>query len=165
MIIHSKYFRPYIIALYQIDGLFAEDEYVYIKIIKYGLKQAATISYNQLIYHMEPHGYYPVLLTTRVWAHKTRRKLFCIWVDDFLCRRIHLLQWVHQSGNVIWCLVGNILNILSYTMLLTLEFPRKNLQVTGHKSCTLLCIWNCAIKKELLLQNRCFWRWHIIRIL
>ena len=31
MIIHSKYFPPDIRELYQIDGLIAEDVYVYIK--------------------------------------------------------------------------------------------------------------------------------------
>ena len=51
MIIHSKYFPPYIRARYQIDGLVAADGYVYIKIVKgiYVLKQAAIIAYNQII--------------------------------------------------------------------------------------------------------------------
>ena len=40
MRIHSKYFPPDIGSLYYIDGLIAEDGYVYIKIIKgmYGFK-------------------------------------------------------------------------------------------------------------------------------
>ena len=49
----------------------------------YGLKYAAILAYNQLISHMEPHGYYPVLITTLLWAHNTRRTKFCICVDDF----------------------------------------------------------------------------------
>ena len=75
--IHSKYFPPDIRYRYEIEGLIVADGYVYIKTIKgvYWLKQAAIISYNQLIFHMEPHGYYPVPLTTGFWAHKTRKKL------------------------------------------------------------------------------------------
>ena len=62
--IHSKYFRPDIRVLYHIDGLISEYGYVYIKIIKgvYGLKQAAIISHNQLIYNMDPQGYFSVTL-------------------------------------------------------------------------------------------------------
>ena len=37
----------------------------------YGLKQAAIIAFNRLIFHMEPHGYYPVPFTTGQWAQKT----------------------------------------------------------------------------------------------
>ena len=49
---------------------------MYIKVIKgiYGLKQEAIIAYNQLISHMEPHGYYPVSFTTGIWAHKIRKQ-------------------------------------------------------------------------------------------
>ena len=83
--IYSKYFPPDIRALYQIDRPIVEDRYVYIKITKgvYGLKQATIIAYNQLISHMEPHGYYPVPFTTGLWAHKTRRTMFSLCVDDF----------------------------------------------------------------------------------
>ena len=71
---HSKYFPTDIRDQYQLDGLITADGYVYIKIIKlmYGLKQASIIAYNQLISHMEPHGYYPVPFKTGFWAHKTR---------------------------------------------------------------------------------------------
>ena len=66
MIIHSEYFPTDIRDQYKIDVLIAADVYVYIKIVKgmYGLKQAAIIVYNQLIFHMEPHCYYPVPFTT-----------------------------------------------------------------------------------------------------
>ena len=52
--IQSKYFPPDIRALYHIDGLIAEDVYVYIKTIKgiYTLKQSAIIAYIQLISQM-----------------------------------------------------------------------------------------------------------------
>ena len=49
----------------------------------YGLKQAAILAYNQLISHMNPHGYYPVPFTTGLWAHKTIRTKQFLCVDDF----------------------------------------------------------------------------------
>ena len=72
-------------SLNHIDGLIAEYGCVYIKTIKgvYGLKQAATISYNQIISHMEPHGYYPVPFKTGRWYQKTRITNFCLCVYDF----------------------------------------------------------------------------------
>ena len=62
MRIHSKYLPPDIREQYYIEWLVAADGYLYIKIIKvmYGIKQAAIIAYNQLISHIDPHGYYPV---------------------------------------------------------------------------------------------------------
>ena len=83
MRIHSKYFPPDSIYLYKIEGLIAADKYVYMKIIKgmYGLKQASIIAYNQLIYHMEPHSYYPVTLTTVLWSDNTIKKtLYYVWM-------------------------------------------------------------------------------------
>ena len=72
--IHSKYFPPDIRNRYNIEGLKAADRYLYIKIIKgmYGLKEVAIISYNQLISHMEPHGYYSAPSTNGLWAQNTR---------------------------------------------------------------------------------------------
>ena len=66
MRIYSKYFPPDIRARYKTDGFIAEDGYAYIKSVKfmYILKQAVIISYSHLIYHTEPHGYYPVPFTT-----------------------------------------------------------------------------------------------------
>ena len=49
----------------------------------YGLNQAFIIAYNQIISHMEPHGYYPAAFTTGLWSHKTREIKFCLCVDDF----------------------------------------------------------------------------------
>ena len=74
MRIRSKYFPPDIRARHQIDGLIAADGYVYINVFRgmYGLKQAVIIAYNQLISHMDPHGYYPAPFKTKIWAHKTR---------------------------------------------------------------------------------------------
>ena len=84
MRIRSKYLPPDIRDQYNIAVLIALDGCVYIKIIKgmYGLNQAAIIAYNQLISHMEPHGYYPVPFTTVLWAHNTRKTKSCLCVDD-----------------------------------------------------------------------------------
>ena len=63
MRIHSKYLPTDIRYQYQIDGVISAYGYFYKKNIKgmYGLKQTSIIVYNQIISHMEPHGYYPVL--------------------------------------------------------------------------------------------------------
>ena len=49
----------------------------------YGLKQSIIIAYNQIISHIEPHGYYPVPFATGIWAHRTRKTKFYLCVDDF----------------------------------------------------------------------------------
>ena len=48
----------------------------------YGLKKVAIIAYNQLISHMETHGYYPLPFKTGLWEHNTRKTIFCSCVDD-----------------------------------------------------------------------------------
>ena len=80
---YSKYLPPDTRHRYEIEGLIVADGYVYIKIIKgvYVLNQVAIIAYNQLISHMEPHGYYPVPFITLLWAHKTRKQNFAyVWI-------------------------------------------------------------------------------------
>ena len=71
--------------LYEIDERIAKDGYVYVKIKKgmYSLKQAAILAYQQLVKRLKPHGYYPVPNTAGLWAHKTRRIVFVLCVDDF----------------------------------------------------------------------------------
>ena len=60
-------------------------DYVYVKIKRgmYGLKQAAILAYEQLVDHLKLHGYEPVIGTTCIFHHKTRRTKFCLCVDDF----------------------------------------------------------------------------------
>ena len=59
--------------------------YIYIKIKKgmYGLKEAAILAYNKLLKHLTPRGYYPIPGTSGLWKHKTRKTIFCLFVDDF----------------------------------------------------------------------------------
>ena len=71
MRIHSKYFPPEIKALYKIDSLIDSYGCVYVEINKgmYGLKQAAVVSYQQLVNHVDGHCYYPIPFTTGLWSH------------------------------------------------------------------------------------------------
>ena len=90
--IHSKYFPTDIRDQYHIDGLIAACGYLYIKIIKgiYGIKQAYIISYNNLISHMDPHGYYPGTFIIGLWEQKTRKNI-ASWM---------ILEWnIYQR----WC--------------------------------------------------------------
>ena len=85
MKIPYKYFPADIIEYYHLAQLVAPDGYVYIKIKKgmYGLKQAAVLAYEHLIHNLQAHGYSPILHTTGMWEHKTRKTKFCLCVDDF----------------------------------------------------------------------------------
>ena len=85
MRIHSKYFPPEIKALYMIDSPIDSDGYVYVDINKgmYGLKQASVVAYQQLVKHLDGHGYYPIPFTTGLWYHRTLKNKFCLFVDDF----------------------------------------------------------------------------------
>ena len=68
-----------------IDSLIDYDGYVYVEINKgmYGLKQAAVITYQQIVKHLDGHGYYPILFTTGLWSHQNLNTKFCLCVDDF----------------------------------------------------------------------------------
>ena len=85
MRIHSKYFPPEIKAFYMIDPLIDSDGYVYVEIKKgiYGIKQAAVITYQQLVKHLDGHSYYPITFTTSLWSHRTLKTKFFLCVDDF----------------------------------------------------------------------------------
>ena len=82
MRIHKKQL-PDIKDQFQIEVLIAADGYVYIKNTKgmYGLDQASIKAHNQLISHMESHGYYPVPLTTGLCSQNTRKTKFAyVWM-------------------------------------------------------------------------------------
>ena len=59
-------------------------DYVYTKIKRdmYGLKQAATLTYKQLVDHRKKYDYEPIMGTTYIFKHRTRRTKFCLCVDD-----------------------------------------------------------------------------------
>ena len=43
-----------------------------IKLGMYGLNQAAILAYEQLVKHLNIHGYCPVIGTNAIFYHKTR---------------------------------------------------------------------------------------------
>ena len=48
----------------------------------YGIKKASILVYDQLVKHLNTHGYYPVIGTNTIFSHKTKEK-FCLCVYDF----------------------------------------------------------------------------------
>ena len=55
--------------------------YVRIKQGMYGLKQAAILTYKQLVKHLKTSGYYPVTGTNEIFTHKTRKKFYlCVYI-------------------------------------------------------------------------------------
>ena len=122
MRIHSKYFPPEMKESYNIEQRIAKDGYVYVKIKKgmYGLKQAAILAYQQLVKRLAPHGYYPVPNTAGLWAHKTRRTVFVLCVDDFGIKyfneddKNHLLNSLREHYKVTVDETGE--NYLGYTL-------------------------------------------------
>ena len=80
-----KHFPPDIKQRYDLDSKVTESGHIFIKIKKgmYGLKQAAILAYNNMKKHLSKYGYRPILGTTGMWEHKTRKTKFCVCVDDF----------------------------------------------------------------------------------
>ena len=73
-----------IINQYQLQDL-EKDGCVYMKIVKGmpGLKQAARLANEILVYHLSPYGYAPVQHTPSLWKHESNGILFVLVVDDF----------------------------------------------------------------------------------
>ena len=49
----------------------------------YGLKQAAIMAYKQVKERLSKEGYAPIVGTTGLWKHTTRKIVFTLCVDDF----------------------------------------------------------------------------------
>ena len=83
--IHSKYFSKDYKKQNNLHDKVNSDSYIYCKILlgMYGLKQATILAYNQLRKRLEPAGYFPIKESNRLWAHKTRKTIFALCVDDF----------------------------------------------------------------------------------
>ena len=84
MRITLKYFTDEIKQEYNIMNI-ADNRYVYIEIRKgmYGLKKVGILAFNYLVEKLAPQGYYPVWYTPGLWKHKTRKKIFILYIDDF----------------------------------------------------------------------------------
>jgi hypothetical protein len=61
----------------------------------YGLPHAGRIAYEDLIMHLEPHGYYPAPHTPGLWLHKMLPTVFMLIVDDFLIKYMCVLDANH----------------------------------------------------------------------
>ena len=85
MRIHSKYFSDEYKTLNNLHDKINKDGYIYCEILlgMYGLKQAAILAYKQLRQRLEPAGYFPIKESNGLWAHRTRRTIFALCVDDF----------------------------------------------------------------------------------
>ena len=98
-----KHFPPDIQTCFKLDSKVTASGHMFIKIKKgmYGLKQAAILAYDQLKQHLGSHGYCPIVGTTGMWEHETRRTKFCVCIDDFGIKYFnkddaeHLLTCLH----------------------------------------------------------------------
>jgi hypothetical protein len=61
------------------------DGYVCLEIRRgmYGLKEAAIVTFNQLVTKLAPAGYKPAPFTPGLWRHHTKKTTFVLCVDDF----------------------------------------------------------------------------------
>ena len=83
--VNYKHFPEDILQRYKLHNKVTASGHIYIEIKKgmYGLKQAAILAYNNLKKNMKQYRYQPVLGTTGMWEHATRRTKFCVCVDNF----------------------------------------------------------------------------------
>ena len=70
---------------YSISSLVAEDGFVYCKIKRgmYGLKQAARLTYDNLVTHLKKDGYFLDKYCPNIWSHESHPTDFCLCVDGF----------------------------------------------------------------------------------
>lgn len=84
MKISIKYFFEDIQQNYNLYNI-VQNDFIYIKIRKgmYGLKQVTVLAYIHLSKFLKDAIYYPIVGTLGLWAHKTRKTIFCLCIDDF----------------------------------------------------------------------------------
>ena len=72
LFIHHHHVPPEIRTQYKMAQQFDNNGYVQFEVQKRmcRLKQAGLLAYNQLIKHLIPHGYDPVVNTTGIWIHE-----------------------------------------------------------------------------------------------
>ena len=75
---------PRIIKYYQLE-LLETGGYVYARINKtwYGLKPGGTIAHDDLVEHLNKHGYIRSGTTDGLFKHRTRNISFTLMVDNF----------------------------------------------------------------------------------
>ena len=79
MRIPYRYFLEDIRIRYNIEEKFSRG-FIYVRIKQgmYGLKQAAILTYKQLMKHLKTRGYYTFTGTNAIFPHKKRGKTFCL---------------------------------------------------------------------------------------
>ena len=84
MRLHISFIPDDIIDRYGLMELVVDD-YVYIEIMKgmYGLKQAALLAHRQLKERLAKDGYFPIVGTSGMWRHATRKTKIVLCIDDF----------------------------------------------------------------------------------
>ena len=84
MKILMRWFTQDIIYQYKIIDLGDKDGFVYvdIRLVMYGLKQAARIAFDRLVKLLKPNGYYPLQSNRVIWCHKTLPKQSALCVDN-----------------------------------------------------------------------------------
>jgi hypothetical protein len=80
----------------------ADDGYVYLEVRlgMYGLKEAAIITFNQLVQKLAPSGYEPMAFTPGFWRHCTRKTTCVLSVDDFGVKYYSKLDALHLIGAI-----------------------------------------------------------------
>jgi Reverse transcriptase (RNA-dependent DNA polymerase) len=73
-----------IIAYYNLQQI-AHNSNIYVEINKgmYGLPQAGRLANDELVKHLQLHGYHQCRRTPGLFTHETRKIQFCLVVDDF----------------------------------------------------------------------------------
>jgi Reverse transcriptase (RNA-dependent DNA polymerase) len=82
-------FPAAIIQHYNLEAL-EHNGFIYTEIMKgmYGLPQAGRLANNELIAHLQQHGYHQSKFTPGLFHHDTRPIAFCLVVDDFGIRYV-----------------------------------------------------------------------------
>ena len=82
--------------------------YVYVEIRKgmYGLPQAGRLANDELVKHLDSHGYVQDEHTHALFTHRTRPISFCLTVDDFGIKYVgkqhakHLIKSLREKFEV-----------------------------------------------------------------
>jgi hypothetical protein len=134
---------PRIIQHYQLD-LLVNNGYVYARIDKawYGLKQGGKIAHDDLVQHLQKHGYVRAGHTDGLFKHITRDITFTLVVDDFG------IKYINQED------VDHLISIMRKKYTFKVDFEAK--QYIGihldwnYKTRELICSMRNYVKQALM---------------
>ena len=72
----------------------------------YGIKEADTISNNQLVWYMDKYSYYRIPFISKLLSHRTLHTKSFLWVDEFVVKDFHkddayhLLSYILKNDEV-----------------------------------------------------------------